>query len=56
MLTKHSGAFFQLVLRHAGGAAQNNGAGVFDLVKEEFAEILHIHPAFCRVYHRYGSI
>lgn len=56
MLTKHSNALFELVLGHAGGAAQNDGAGVFDLVKEKFAEILHIHPAFGRVHHRYGGI
>ena len=56
MLTKHSDAFFELVLGHAGRAAQNNSTGVFDLIKEEFAEIFHIHPAFGRVHHRYGGI
>ena len=46
---RHGGV--QLLLGHILRAAQQDGAGVLDLVVVEFAKILHINPAFCRIGH-----
>ena len=41
----------QLGIGYAGGMAQDDGTGIFDLVVEEFTEVLHVHLAL--VYIRY---
>ena len=45
-------AFFHAVGIQQLGTAEDHGGGALYLVQKEFAEILHIHPAFAGVHHR----
>ena len=47
----HVDALVELFLRHAVGAAEDDGVGRLDLVIVELAEVLHIHLALRRVRH-----
>ena len=47
----HVDALVKLFLRHAVGAAEDDGVGRLDLVIVELAEVLHIHLALRRVRH-----
>ena len=51
MLPQQGHHLVQLLLLHAGGAAEDDGAGVFDLVIEKLAEVFHIHFALAGVGH-----
>ena len=46
---RHTG--IQLFLLHAGGTAEDDGTGVFHLVIEKLAEILHIHFSLGGIHH-----
>ena len=56
MLTQHLHSLLKLLLRHALGTAQYDGACVLYLVIEELAEVLHIHLAFLTVYDYQGAV
>ena len=47
----HVDALIELFLRHAVGAAEDDGVGRLDLVIVELAKVLHIHLALHRVRH-----
>ena len=49
VLTQQRDDGLQLLLAHALRAAEQDGAGVFNLVEEEFAEVLDIHAALARI-------
>ena len=51
VLPQHGGHLIELGFLHAGGAAEDDGAGVLDLVVEELAEVFHIHLALVGVHH-----
>ena len=49
VLTQQRDDGLQLLLAHALRAAEQDGAGVFNLVEEEFAEVLDVHAALARI-------
>ena len=51
VLADHLDALVELFLRHAVGAAEDDGVGRLDLVVVELAEVLHIHLALRRIRH-----
>ena len=51
LFLQQSDAGVQLLLRHAIGAAEDDGGGVFYLVIVELTEVFHIHFAFVGVCH-----
>ena len=50
LLTQHSHACIQLVLRHFLSTADHDGSCVLHLIVKELTEVLHIHLAFLSVY------
>ena len=52
LLAQQRDAGRELILAHAAGAGENDGAGVLHLIVEELAEVLHIHFALRRVHDR----
>ena len=53
--TKERDGLLQLVLRHIGGAAEDDGAGVLHLIVKELAEVLHIHLGLLGIDHGDGA-
>ena len=49
VLTQQRDDGLQFLLAHALRAAEQDGAGVFNLVEEEFAEVLDVHAALARI-------
>ena len=56
MLPEHGNTLVHLLLGNTIYMAQDDGTGILYLVIEEFAEILHIHLAFLRIYYCGKSI
>ena len=56
VLLQHGDRFVDFLLGRALGVRQHDTTGVLDLVIEEFAEILHIHPAFVDVHNRCKAV
>ena len=49
MLAQQRYGRLQLLLAHLLAAGEEDGAGIFDLIEEEFAEVLDIHAALHRI-------
>ena len=49
MLAKERDGGLQLLLAHLLAAGKQDGAGVFDLIEEELAEVLDVHAALHRI-------
>ena len=56
LLTQHSHACIQLVLRHLLGTADHDGSCVLYLVVKELTKVLHIHLAFLTVYNSHRAV
>ena len=56
LLTQHSHACIQLVLRHLLGTTDHDGSCVLYLVVKELTKVLHIHLAFLTIYNSHRAV